>query len=198
MVRTMTLKLGSIWRSWRVVSRPLRCGMPISTITTSGFSSWAMLMASRPSEASPHTSHPSCFCRSEHKPRRTISWSSANRIRSFMADPPQKTSRNFEQIYEQRYELGNVSNSARTVRIERGKFSMLAHRLHRLHQIPGQVRFHDIPPGPRSQGLTQHLRRIVLSDEQHLELGIFLFDDPASFNAIHSWHGDVEHHHIWL
>ena len=33
---------------------------------------------------SPQTSQPSCFSRSARKPRRTISWSSANRILSLM------------------------------------------------------------------------------------------------------------------
>src|ERR1022692_2041956 len=41
MVRTMTLKWGSCCSNWRVASKPLREGMPLSTITTSGYFRWA-------------------------------------------------------------------------------------------------------------------------------------------------------------
>ena len=88
MVSTMTLHPGLCWVSCRVAARPLRFGIPTSRITTSGFNSLAFSTASRPSVASPQISQPSCDCRSVHRPRRTTSWSSAIRIRTFTASPP--------------------------------------------------------------------------------------------------------------
>src|ERR1700683_1416832 len=70
--------------SWRVAAKPLRLGMPISRITTSGLSFFAISTASRPILASPHISHPTCVCRRLHNPCRTTSWSSAIKIRSFI------------------------------------------------------------------------------------------------------------------
>src|ERR1035438_5245712 len=57
--------------------------MLISTMTTSGFSLFAFSTASRPFIASPTTVQPRRALRSPRMPRRTSSWSSATRMRSF-------------------------------------------------------------------------------------------------------------------
>src|SRR5271168_1321756 len=137
----------------------------MSTITTSGLSCLAISTASRPSDASPHTSHPSCFWRREHRPRRTISWSSANKIRSFMADPSFHYSERSEQIQLSRQ---HSTCSLRASR-ERCKHPMLAYCLHRLQQIARRVRLHNVAARARVERFTHHLWRIVLSDEQNFQ-----------------------------
>src|ERR1700681_3630386 len=75
---------------------------------------------------------------------------------------------------------------------------MLAHRLYRLQQIPREILFHDVPSSPRSQGLTHHLRRVMLRNEQNFEPGSPLLDQSAGFNTIHSWHRNIEYDDVRL
>src|SRR4029450_3361663 len=84
MLRTSTRVDGSRLTICWIASTPPSCGIARSRMTRSGFNSNAWRTASRPSEASPITSHPRCVSRILRSPSRTRVWSSANRIR--MAD----------------------------------------------------------------------------------------------------------------
>src|SRR5690348_368426 len=68
---------GASRRINRAASSPFRCGMLMSSTTTSGLSCLAASTASWPSTASPQTSNEGCVSSSDRTPRRTISWSSA-------------------------------------------------------------------------------------------------------------------------
>src|SRR6266853_1377720 len=82
-VRTTTLVVGPASRICRVACRPSKSGMLISTMATSGFNVFAFSTASRPFAASPMIVQPRRARRSPRMPRRTSSWSSTTRIRSF-------------------------------------------------------------------------------------------------------------------
>jgi hypothetical protein len=77
---------------------------------------------------------------------------------------------------------------------------MLAYSLYSLQQIARGIRFHNVTPGPRIQGLAHHLRRIMLSNEQNLEARVFplLLNQTTRFQTIHLGHGDIEHDYIGL
>src|SRR5216684_4837186 len=90
MVRKRIFAFGFSLRISRAASRPLRLGMPMSRATTSGFSARVLCTESHPSTASPHTSQPAWDSTRERRPWRTISWSSAIRMRRFdNCVPPQ-------------------------------------------------------------------------------------------------------------
>jgi hypothetical protein len=87
-VNTTIFAGAGAFRISRAASRPPRFGIVTSRITRSGFSSAAFWIASRPSTASPQTTHPAPM-RAAFRPRRTASWSSAIRIRKdFLISSP--------------------------------------------------------------------------------------------------------------
>jgi hypothetical protein len=77
---------------------------------------------------------------------------------------------------------------------------MLTHRVDSLQEIASGIRFHNISFGARIQGLSHHLRRIVLSNEQNLKIGSLplSLNHTACFQAVHSRHSDIEHHNVGL
>src|SRR5438093_7362170 len=84
MVRRMIFVEGTVFRISRLVSIPFRRGMAKSRTITSGRSFPASSTASRPSEASPTTSNLS-LSRRTFRPWRTMTWSSASRMRRGIA-----------------------------------------------------------------------------------------------------------------
>ena len=83
MVRNRTLVSGRFFLIWRVASKLLRPGMPMSISTTSGRTSLALSTASPPLEASPTTSMSASAEISVRIPWRNNVWSSASMIRIF-------------------------------------------------------------------------------------------------------------------
>src|SRR5207249_7566323 len=81
MVSKMARVLGETCAISWAASEPLSCGMARSRIATSGVTSWASRMASRPSSASATISNPYRSSR-VRIPWRKITWSSASRMRS--------------------------------------------------------------------------------------------------------------------
>ena len=96
---------------------------------------------------------------SARNPRRTISWSSANKILSFIFDP-------LRARWTAVLNCRTLSSTpARLSSIERREYAMLAHCFHCRQQIARSIGFHNVSPGTRLQSLAHHLRRIVLCDE---------------------------------
>src|SRR5438045_701364 len=176
----MTLKCGSCWSSWRVVSSPFRLGIPMSTMTTSGFSCNAFSTASRPSLASPQTSQPSCFSSKARKPRRTISWSSANKILNFIiALSRAKWVENLRQFRD-------------CAAVQGGKDPVLTYSFDSGKQIPRGIGFHHIATRARIQRFPHHLGGVMLGDEQNLQACGLALQQPTGLQSVHFVHGHVQ------
>src|ERR1700722_1415852 len=216
MVRTITFCWGFCCSSCRVAANPLRLGIPTSSITTSGFNCFAISTASRPSLASPQISQPSCDWRRAHSPRRTTSWSSAIRIRNFIAhlrEGKQSSGNNSNRV-QKMLTTGwkiqvRLAKPAATVwahflkshfdsRMIYCKKFVLAHRLDGCQQISSRLGLYYETPGARCHSFAHHLRRVMLRHHQNLRLRHGSPNAAASFPTIHSRHAHVEQNNIRL
>src|SRR5579871_4432776 len=85
MLSITTAVRGLAARMRRVASMPLRLGMAMSMMTTSGVCSSARRILSRPSAASATTAMSGCFSSRARRPSRTTVWSSASNMRMGIA-----------------------------------------------------------------------------------------------------------------
>src|SRR5579863_5311759 len=105
MVRNRTLVSGRFFLIWRVASKLLRPGMPMSINTTSGRPSLALSTASPPLEASPTTSISVSAEISVRMPWRNNVWSSASMIRIFAIFPLELS---YSRLFGYRQFYGNL------------------------------------------------------------------------------------------